>query len=316
MIKLLDNKEREKIEYKMKVCAMLSEIAIVHGAFNCNDEIVYRYWHYPEYVPPVSRLRKIVSLKNIKWYIRNFIEVQDTIWNADFLRGLTRYGKIKNGKIGFPTFYWFNNEEIEEILEFAPFFGKKSYAWERKDHRFKGHYMWRTVPALMLKYSDKSISFMAGVLATGKVEQKAKRRKKDKDEIVYARYNLKIEPLLKQWNIPIEKKSQFGVYISPFWVALFTPWMPSCCQKWNNFKTAYKAKDYALIMWKVFTNKDIRTKGIPYLISRRAYYKNYGSIKGLERRWVDEKLVEIDSRVKDAVRYWDANISVKNQMED
>jgi len=224
-------------------------------------------------------------------------------------KGLTQYGELKNGKEGFPSFYWFDNKAIEEILEVAPFFGKKSGAWKNHKLGTQGRYMWRKAPALILKHSEKSISFMAGVLATGKFEQ-AKRKKKDVDEDVFVKYNLKIEPFLKQWNIPIEKRDQYSVCISPFWVALLTPWMPSYCQKWLNVKKAYKAKEYALIMWKIFTGKDIKTKGIPYLISRRAYYERYGSIKGLEKKWVEEKLVEIDSRIKDAVLYWDRNNSV------
>ena len=317
MIRLLENKRvKERLNYKMKVCAMASEIALIHGIHNCTEQLIRQSWNHVEYEPSLI-IWQYITIKNIRWYIKNFVEIQDQVWNADFIMGLTQYGKLKNGKSGFYTFYWFNNESIEEILDNAPFFGKKSYAWKRKANRLTGHYMWRTVPALSLKYSDKSLSFMAGVLATGRISQKAKRRKHDKDNDIFVRYNLKIEPLLKQWHIPIEKRDVQGVYISPFWVALLTPWMPPCCQKWAKFRTAiaYKAKDYALIMWKIYTNKDIRRKGIPYLISRRSYYENYGSIKGLERRWVEEKLVEVDSRIKDAVIYWGKNIREDDEDE-
>lgn len=310
MIRLLeDKKAKEKLAYKMKVCAMAAEIALVHGIRNCTEQHIRQCWNHVECGPPPTYLNYLITIKNIRWYIKNFVEIDDQVWNADFIMGLTQYGKLKNGKDGFSTFYWFNNEEIENILEGAPFFGKKSYAWKRKYHRYKGHYMWRMVPALSLKYSEKSISFMAGVLATGKMSQKEKLRKHDPDEDIFVRYNLKVEPFLKQWHIPIEKRDAISVYISPFWVGLLTPWMPPCCQKWAKLRTsiAYKAKDYALIMWKIYTNKDIQRKSIPYLISRRSYYENYGSIKGLERRWVEEKLVEIDSRIKDAVLYWDRN---------
>ena len=315
---LIDRYKNEKIIYRMKVCAMISEIALIHGYsvnFNTPDEeLISRYWNYDEYPPPINRIADIIKINNIKWYINNYIDVQNKVWNADYLHGLTKSGRIIQTAKSFPTFIFYHNNSIENILEECPFYGMRNNNWETKNH--KKYYKWQHSPALILKHSDSSISYMAGVLSTGVIKYftidekilnpKGRKVKTGKTKTIgYARFLRKLSPLFKKWNIPIEKRNMKFVYISPFWIALLTPWMPQYCQRWLNVKKPYKAKEYSLIMWKIFTGKDIKTDGIPYLISRRKYYYEYGTIKNLEKKWVDEKLVEIDPRFKEAVKKWD-----------
>jgi hypothetical protein len=316
---LVDLNRNKDTIYKMKVCAAMSEIALTHGYIygrKFSEELISQYWNHPEPPPSPRMVEKIINTKNIKWYINKHIEVQNKVWNADFLNGLTKSGKVIQNSRSFPSFLFCYNESIEEIINECPFYGMKNNNW---NHATEKRYKWQRCPALVLKHSDSSISYLAGVLATGtikylkfdeKIQNPKGRMVKTGRKITrgYARYFNRLIPLFEKWNIPIEKRDSTCVYISPFWVALLTPWMPQCCQKWMNVKKPYKAKEYSLIMWKIFTGKDIETDGIPYLISRRAYYYQYGSIKNLERKWVEEKLVEIDSRFKEAVKKWDEGI--------
>ena len=111
-------------------------------------------------------------------------------------------------------------------------------------------------------------------------------------------------------KIPIEKESspRYGtVYISPLWISLLTPWMPESRKKWLNIKKAYKAEEYAFILWRVFTGRDIQAGAMPFLISRRMFYYRYHTIHDLEKKWVDYKLVELDPRFKEVIQKWSAN---------
>jgi hypothetical protein len=118
------------------------------------------------------------------------------------------------------------------------------------------------------------------------------------------RYGNNVLPWLQKWNIPIEKKDNKFIYISPFWAALFIPWMPDYYKEWAKIKRACSAEEYALIMWRIFVDVDPRVDAIPYLICRRTYYYRYHSIKGLEKKWVENHLTQIDDRIKQAVHFW------------
>jgi len=68
---ILQNPAKNRTIYKMKVCAVASEIALMHGIYNCSEELIYKYWTHQEYAPSVESLKKRVTIKNIRWYIRD-----------------------------------------------------------------------------------------------------------------------------------------------------------------------------------------------------------------------------------------------------
>lgn len=291
---LLDTVHSKPQKRMLRMCSTASQIYLFYGYRGLTEENVAKFWTYDNNPPSHLTINANISVRNVKWYLSNFLEIEDKVWNPDFINGLTRYGFVRKSRVFFPTFVWFNNSMIEKILSNSPFHCERLIAKSEID--ISERCKWSSVPALCLNYSDKSISFMAGVLATGRL--------KVFDGMSYAKYNHRIGSILKSWNIPIEKEDRFFVYISPFWVLLFTPWMPECCKFWVEVKKPYRAKEYSLIMWRIFSGKDIKTDGLPYLVSRRTYYYKYGSIKNLEKKWVENKLVEMDLRVKEVVKLW------------
>lgn len=289
---LLDVTHNKRQDRRLKICAAFSHLALFHNHTTCSERLLSQYWTYSESLPSQHWRSLRINTSNLKWYINNFVKIEDPVWNADFLRGITQYGLVQEHRCSFSTFFWNYNPSIEELFETCPFYGVKNINFQKRD--IKHYYGWQSSAALSLPYSKNSISFMAGVLATGQIVDN------------YVRYNFRITPWLKQWQIPIDRIDGRGrAYISPFWPALLTPWMPPVGDKWLNIKKAHKAEEYALIMWKIFTDKDIKTKGLPYLISRRSYYYRYGSIKKLARQWVEEKMVGMDLRFKDIVQFWE-----------
>lgn len=293
---LLDNERNRFNEFRMRLCATAAQVSLFYGPNNYKDRYVSQFWHYDDYYPSSTTIKRLVKTENVKWYIYNFMVAEDEVWNADFVYGLSKWGHIKIKKMGFNTFIWGNNDNIQVILDKSPFFGYKSKNWNEKNKDIV--YSWIDAPILSAKHSEDSISFMAGVLATGKlyVDRKTK--------TTYVKYNSLIEPYLKKWGIPIEKRYAKYILISPFWTALLTPWMPEICKKWLLVKKPYCAEKYSLIMWRIFSNKQIKTDAIPFLMSRRNFFYKYGTVKNLEREWVQYKLVEADLRFKKVIKYW------------
>ena len=293
---LIDNSHNKAALRRFKICSTIAHLALFHPFSRPSDRLVAQYWSYPESVPSIYWRAVNLSIANLKWYINKFIKVEDQVWNADFLRGITQYGRVLTFRCSFPTFFWKFNPAIEELFESCPFYFRRNDNFVTRDARH--YYGVNSMAALCLSYSEKSISFMAGVLATG--------QSVTIDDKVYARYNVKASAWIKKWQIPIEQEDYKGrVFVSPLWPALFTPWMPKSFERWTNMDKASNAEKYALIMWKIFTGKDIRTKGIPYLISRRSYYYRYGSIKNLAKKWVEQNMTGMDLRFKEAVQYWE-----------
>jgi hypothetical protein len=83
--------------------------------------------------------------------------------------------------------------------------------------------------------------------------------------------------------------------------------MPESRKKWLNVIKPCMAEEYAFVLWRVYTGKDIEAGKIPFLLSRRTFYYRYHSIDNLEKKWVDFKLVELDSRFKEVIQKWSNN---------
>lgn len=287
---LIDLDHGKKTIQKMGACSVASHIAIFDGRNGIDEQKINENWTLEG--QPISKwyIEKHISVKNIKWYIRNYINIEDRIWNASFIIGLSRNGRIYWHRKCFPTFVWHGNEMIGNILKDSPFFGKITI----KGNKCRSK--WSKVPALCLNPSENSISFMAGVLSAARLSVK--------NNISYAMFSKKVSVLFEKWRIPIEKKDNNHIYISPFWVALLVPWMPSCCDIWKDIKSPCMAEEYAFIAWRIYTGAEIKTGAIPFLVSRRTFFYRYESVRDLEKDWIKYKLVELDERFKKVVQKW------------
>ena len=278
-------------------CAVISEIMLFKGIKGVTQKEFDERWNYNEYPPSVKTKELFPSRKNIKWYIRNFLTVDDAIWNADFLAGLATCGKIHWSPTRFPAFNWNCNTEVLEVLSESPFGGNLN-----TDRRI--FHQWWSVPALYLKSSEDSHSFMAGVLATGKIDK----RKGG----IYADYSRGVLPYLEKWGIPIEfqSSSKYHNLISPLWPALFVDYMPESRRKWLDIKNGgVNSQLYASVLWRMYvSNEDIKRKGIPYLRSRRWIYTHMGTVQDTEQMWLKLGFSQLDRRIITVVRSWAKNV--------
>jgi hypothetical protein len=294
---------REKKAYlkrmakKMAMCETISYIYLYCGS-NFTEQNIIRFWNYPGIFPSYRNISANVTVANIRWFIHEKIKIDDVIWNGSFLSGMTISGKIGVSKKRMPFFNWAYNNEIKEMIKECPFHGKIEYDREN-------YHRWSEVAALCLKNDKNSISYLAGVLSIGK--------KYIIDNATYSGYSKKIKNLLVSLNIPIEKETHYLVFISPIWLALLTPWMPESRKKWLDVKKPCMAEEYAFVLWRVYTGKDIEANKIPFLPSRRTYYYRYHTIDNLEKKWVDFKLVELDVRFKEVIQKW-ANNELPNNV--
>ena len=274
-------------------CSVIAEIILFHGKKGLTQELFDAKWEHDEYPPSISYITKVIHAKHVKWYIRNHLAIEDQIWNGDFLAGLIACGQVDWWKKLFPTFRWTSNHELFELIQESPFYGELS----EYNGRF---YKWRNVPALYLKSSNESISYMAGVLATGRIAER-------KNEI-YVDYNERILPYLEKMGIPIEYQSPSKLHnlISPIWPALFARYMPrSIEKKWMNIKHGgFKSELYASILWRMYISNDIKRRGIPYLNSRRWVYDHFGTVDKTEETWLKLGLSQLDMRIRNAVQSW------------
>ena len=185
---------------------------------------------------------------------------------------------------------------ILEVLKESPFYGKAC-----KGTR---DYYWKHAPAFYLKSNKDTLSYMAGVLCTGKVVKIGKK--------IFIRYNRRCKDLFQKSNIPIEGTVESGaLLISPFWPALFTKFMPEYCKEYYlspNRKKSVMAEEYASIFWVTHSNHNIVKDGLPFLPSRRLVFYRYKSDKGtlreLQKRRVEHNLVEIDKRILECIKLW------------
>jgi len=289
-------KKENKVEARrMAMCETASKICLYYGK-PYTEEHIAKFWNHNSYSPSPEYLDNKILNKNMKWFLHEKINISEKVWNGSFLHGITISGKIETSVVNFPLFYWYGNKEIEEMLKECPYYAKSRSHTSKKYHNVR--YWWLSA-SLCLKYDKRSISYLAGVLSTG--------RKYEENGEIYAVYNKNLESLFNSWKIPIEKKNYYFIFISPIWIALLTPWMPESRKKWLNVKS-YKSEEYAFILWRVFIGKTIVTKGLPFLPSLRTFYYRYHTMDNLEKKWVDYKLVELDPRFKEAVQKWGNNV--------
>jgi len=286
--------ERKKVSTFM-CCSVISEIVIFHGNKGVTQNKFDELWRYDDYPPSVGTIIQKLGCKQIKWYIHNFMSVEDGAWNASFLSGLTSNGTIWWNSLQFPSFNWTSNHDILEMLSNSPFYGVIN--------QYGKHYKWYNAPALYLKPDYKSISFMAGVLATGQICN-------DGDEI-YADYGKKAAEKIKQFGIPIEKTTYNGRhnYISPFWPALFSKYMPKEGQKWMNIHNGgYNSSLYSAVLSRMYISNQLDKGTIPYLRSRRWIYDHFGTLEKTESMWLQLGLSQLDTRVRKAIESWADNV--------
>lgn len=255
------------------------------------------YWHFGV-VPPSAIEINSISKRQIMWYINTHIKVQHPIWNGSLLHGFAQMGKIYHSERGFDRVRVFSRKQFKYLIDISPFSG----CLTKLDYR--GGMWWHNVPALHLKYDYNSLSFMAGVLATGKEH-------KHTDGKTYAMYTNRIAVWLRKWGIPIEHAVSEGcvswVLISPFWPSLLHDYMPKVLRIWRRIPNAGMAHEYAGVMWKVYTGEEFGTNCIPYLKDRWYYSGKYFTPKErltttMQRLWIEMGLTGIDERFKNLIR--------------
>lgn len=277
-------------------CAVASEIALFKGFRDIDQDDIDMRWHHAGISPSPKSIYKMVTVANVKWYVRNFVTIDDPIWNGDFMAGFTKGGNVRWCKHRFPTLYWEGNAGMANIVKSCPFYG-------RMNQSIINRYNWFEVPALYLQNNEDSISFMAGVLATGQIVE----RKSG----IYAMYTKNALPYLERWGIPIEYSSpnKRCNLIAPIWPALFIYNMPLECYKWLNIKHGgAKSETYASILWRMYVSNYVKRGGIPFLNSRRWIYYNLGSVEKTETMWLEMGLSQLDSRIRTVVSSWVKNV--------
>jgi hypothetical protein len=304
---LIDYDHNKAAKKQDKLYMMAAKIALKYGRFgnrfcNVDDVLMEEFWEGDD-CPSFSYFLAHVKVSVVKWYIHNRITLPEGVWNADFLHGMVTAGDINWCKYCFPTLTWRQNKTIYDLLKTCGFGGRlRQYNY----YHNRNNYRWMGAPALYLKYSKNSISFMAGLLASAVICEE--------DGVIYARYNKGCKEYFKRWSIPIEKEDKRGfLWVSPIWGALFAPRMPEQCWKiWYDLKNPYGMDIYPPILWKTYVNNQFPTRGIPYLKSRRWIFNHYkteqGAMKTLEKERVNRNLTQVDKRIREMVHEWDANL--------
>jgi|SaaInlV_165m_DNA_1040744.scaffolds.fasta_scaffold39160_2 hypothetical protein len=285
----------------LRRCDIASKIVLKYGPIwsrEVPEQEIEEFVEDGEYMG-ISSITNHISSKNVKWYIHNKVTTDDPIWNADFFAGLTRAGKINWNQKLFPTFTWRGAPAIAKALEGSPFFGTLS---QYKDRWHS--YTWSNSPVLCVKSSNKTMSYLAGLLCTGKLY------KKNGFNYVYYKDHLKEE--LESLGINIEVEGNKRPIISPFWPALLSKFMPPECRDyWLNVKKPYRADEYAAILWATHASHDIIRGGLPFLQCRRKVFYKFkhedGTLKELQRKRLECGLVDIDARFDKCIASWISN---------
>lgn len=257
---------------------------------------VREFWKYDDPCPSLREFYDTIKASTIKWYIHNKITVDYPIWDADFLHGLLAHCKIIWNKQEFPSCEWYCNDDLTNLLQSCPYGGNIIKPNNINRNRWVG------VPALYLKHSEESVSFVAGVMAGLKLFKFNNEN--------YAQLNERTLPLFKKWGIPIESVRYPHRYlISPIWPALFAKHMPEdISRKWLDLKKAHKVNAYAPILWKTYVNSVFPVDGIPYLRSKRAIFYDFqceeGAMEKLDKLRVEKNLTILDNRIKEVVQTW------------
>jgi len=305
---ILDSIKKEK--KKKRLCLiheMLARMALKYGypgslnKYNAN--CIEEFWNDNSNPPSLDYLNQIITLEHIKWFIHNMIIIEDEIWNADFLYGFIQNTQINWNSKKFPIVNWQENNNITKIIQVIPFGGQYSKKQDMET--------WANVPALYLKHSAQSSSYIAGLLSCGKIYEY------DNYKFAMYEYNNAKEQIAKL-GIPIEKNIDNKILISPFWPALLSFKTPKIINNWYNIKNAYNANLYASILWKTYVDTKFIRSGIPYLKSSRSIYYTYkceeGAIRYLEKQRLVTNLVSINVIFRDIVQYLANEIKEKDEI--
>ena len=292
-------------EQLFEKCGIAAQVVLKYGSIHrldINEEHFIEFsGNYDDTRYTYSKIRN----SHIKWYLRNHFKTNDPIWNGDFIAGISKVGKICWSRTQFPSLRWWGAPNLAEALEVCPFYGPvKNGELQKKE---KKRYCWKRAPALYLGSNHDTVSYIAGLLATG-------RRYKYKDH-TYALYKNEVADELAKFNIRIERYTsrRKRPLLSPFWPALFTKFMPEPCHDyWLNVKKPYKGEEYAAILWATHANHNFVRKGLPFLPSRRSVFYKFkseeGTIKELQKSRIRNGLVSLDNLVKDCIVEWFQNI--------
>ena len=331
---LIDLTRNKNQEQRMRMCEVASFVCLYHNhTGNITDHIylyekeIAKYWKWDKYPPSVWTFQENISLSNIKWYIREHLKIErDHIWNSDFLIGLSKYGKLTKKKEGLPTLRWKCSFDISNILKECPFSGvfSDNIDYPYKRNTFKS---WKQVTAFLLPRDKSSGSFLAGILAGGRVlcgekdSEGIYRNAKDYNEgkskslDTFVVYPSRFSHVFKFFGIPIEGTDSYGrIILSPVWGALFTIYMPeSCKSKFLNLYNPVNADVYCPILWRAYVDKsDYIVNGIPYLKCRRAIYYKYdgdesycgSTIEKLNALRIRNNLTILDNLIINCVKEW------------
>lgn len=300
---------------QMRMFDVLSKIVVFHWYKSTDlmlkdaDEYIARYWTWDKYPPSTWTFKEYCETSKILWYIKNHLQIERSIpWNTDFLQGL-----VKNGDLIpdiYPSFRWQGYFHIIDLLQDCPFSGKLSNKCETR--QYKDYLYFKYVPAFLLSYSEKTPSFLAGILSGGKIIKV--------NGYNYLKYNKRVIPYFEYFGIPIEEKHHLGILISPIWAALFTLYMPEYSKKmYLGIKKAYKVDIYAPVLWRTYVSEnDFISKGIPFLKSRRMVLYDHqceeGAWKKLDKLRFTNNLNMLDKVIVDCIHEW-KNLSKKSKEE-
>ena len=323
---LIDLSRNELEKYYERIYEVASYISIYHNnkikyhIIDFDQKLIEKYWRWDNFPPHFSQIGSKLKISKIQWYIKNKITINKVDnWSSDFLHGVSKCGTLNYYKREFAAFHWRGHNTLINLLKTSNFMGKfNSFAIKCP---VLGMRKWYNVAAFLLKYSEDSKDFMAGVLSTGEIcygfldgrsflyQYHAKCFLGYNNVDRLAKYSISIEEYFNKWGIPIEFKTKQNIFISPIWAALFVNYMPSICKnKWLNIKKPYLSDIYCPVLWRTYVNKDYIPNGIPYLKSKRMLFYIHkceeGAITKLEMLRVSKGLTMLDNRFKEIVQEW------------
>jgi hypothetical protein len=294
----IDKKERKFIR-----CGIAAKVALKYGPVRSNRINEHHFIEFSGNSQDTLSIYRNIKSSHIKWYIRNKMEIDDPIWNADFIAGIVKAGKVHWSTTQYPTFKWWGSPILVKVLEDCPYYGTIKNDKPQQEERHC--YSWQKVPALYLKPTYDTASYIAGLLATGKTHVFEKQ--------TYALYKPEVMKELERFNFRMERHSlgKPRCLISPFWPALFTKYMPESCHSyWLDINRPFKGAEYAAILWATYADSSYEfvKDGLPYLPSRRSVYYKFKNDKGTVRELQKQRLINnlfgLDKRVKECMVKW------------